>query len=139
MIAALAGLLGGGKAPVMIASSPQADLTVHTHRVLRNGVFFETRIVIVAHVALEDATLLLPPGLWKDMTINSFEPQATSEDFKDGAFRFHYGKLDSGDTLDLKIDGQINPPLFHGTRGYIGLADGDQPLVSIPLRITVLP
>lgn len=139
MIAALAGLFGGGKAPTLIARAPQATLAVHTNRVLRNGVFFETRIGITAQADLADATLLLPPGLWRDMTINSTEPQAASEDFKDGAFRFHYGKLAAGDTLEIKIDGQINPPLFRGTRGYVALADGDRRLVSIPLSITVLP
>jgi hypothetical protein len=139
MAAALAGVFGGGKAPPVIADSPEATLRVHTNRVLRSGLFFETRIRITAHADLADATLLLTPSLWRDMTINSIEPQAASEDFKGGAFRFHYGKLAAGKLLDIKIDGQINPPLFRGTRGKIALADGDPSLVSIPLHITVLP
>ncbi|MGN6621169.1 MAG: hypothetical protein ACTHKR_08935 [Sphingomonas sp.] len=139
MIAALAGVFGGGRGATLTAASPQATLTVHTNRVLRNGVFFETRIAIAAHTDLADATVVLPPSLWRDMTINSTVPQAASEEFKTGAFRFHYGKLAAGEALELKIDGQINPPLFRGTRGFIALADGDRALVSIPVSITVLP
>lgn len=139
MVAALAGLFGGGKARPIVTDSAEATLRIHTNRVLRSGLFFETRIRINAHADLTDATLLLSPSLWRDMTINSIEPQAASEDFKNGAFRFHYGKLVAGEALDIKIDGQINPPLFRGTKGDIALADGDARLVSIPLQITVLP
>jgi len=139
MFAALTGLFGGAKVQPITVDSPQATLMVHTNRVLRNGLLFETRIHIAAHTDLADATLLLPPSLWRDMTINSTEPQAASEDFEHGAFRFHYGKLAAGDRLDIKIDGQVNPPLFGGTQGYVALADGDNRLITIPLTITVLP
>ena len=58
---------------------------------------------------------------------------------KDGAFRFDYGPLKAGETLDIQIDGQINPPLFAGTHGRVAVFDGERELVGIPLRITVLP
>jgi hypothetical protein len=73
------------------------------------------------------------------MTINTMTPAPGEEQFKDGAFRFDYGPLKAGETLDIKIDGQINPPLFAGTRGQIALFDGERELAATPLHITVLP
>ena len=51
-------------------------------------------------------------------------PQADKEEYRKGRFLFHYGKLAPGEVLAVKIDGQINPPLFMGTSGSIGVDDG---------------
>lgn len=66
-------------------------------------------------------------------------PAPSEESFKDGAFRFDYGPLKPGESIDIKIDGQINPPLFAGTRGTVAVLDGERQLATIPLHITVLP
>ena len=44
-----------------------------------------------------------------------------------------------GETLDIKIDGQINPSLFAGTQGRIELRDGERVLAAVPVEMTVLP
>ena len=139
MIAALTGLFGGDKTSTLTAVSPAATLTVDTPRTMRSGLFFETRIAVEAREALSDAVIALPPALWRDQTINTIVPAAESEAFKDGRFRFHYGALAAGDRLEIKIDGQINPPLTIGAEGEVALYDGERPVVSIPLTIRVLP
>ncbi len=73
------------------------------------------------------------------MTINTMIPAAREERAEAGAFHFEYGALRQGETLDIKVDGQINPPLFAGTRGSVGVLDGQILLTQIPLTITVLP
>ena len=73
------------------------------------------------------------------MTINTMIPAASEESFKGGAYRFSYGALRAGETLVVKIDGQINPPLFAGTEGEIALFDGERRLGGMPLKIKVLP
>ena len=139
MIAALTGVLGGSKTRALTAASPAAVLTVDTPRTMRSGLFFETRIAVEAREALADAVIALPPALWRDQTINTVVPAAESEEHKDGRFRFHYGALAAGDRLEIKIDGQINPPLTFGTRGEVALYDGERLIASIPLVIRVLP
>lgn len=139
MLLALLGLFGGGRARPIVTEGAAARLEVTTPRVIRNGEFFETRIRILARQPIDDATLSVSTGLWRDMTINTMIPAPTEEKAEQGAFRFAYGRLEAGDVLDIKIDGQINPPLFAGTHGDIGLEDGDRPLLRIPLAITVLP
>lgn len=139
MLAALLGAFGGGKARGMLADAPAAQLEVHTPRVLRNGVFFETRIRVTAKAPIANAVIAVPTTLWRDMTINTMIPAPSEEKAEKGAFRFSYGELKPGDTLDIKVDGQINPPLFAGNSGSVELHDGDRPLVRVPVEITVLP
>lgn len=139
MIAALLGVFGGGKARSLTAASDAATLEVHTPRVIRNGVFFETLIRVTAHAPIEKAAIAVDATLWRDMTINTMIPAPSEESFKDGAFRFDYGPLKPGESIDIKIDGQINPPLFAGTKGTVAVLDGERQLAAVPLKITVLP
>lgn len=139
MLAALLGLFGGGKARSVTAETPAAQVEVHTPRVLRNGIFFETRIRVTARAPIADAVIVVPVSLWRNMTVNTIIPAPSEEKAEKGAFRFSYGELKPGDVLDIKIDGQINPPLFAGNSGSIELHDGDRPMVRVPLELTVLP
>lgn len=139
MLAALLGAFGGGKARPVVATREAAQLEVRTPRVIRNGMFFETQIRVTARAPIEKAVVAVDAGLWRDMTINTMIPAPSEESFKDGAFRFDYGPLKPGETLEIKIDGQINPPLFAGTRGTVAVLDGERQLAATPLEITVLP
>ncbi|MGL3822837.1 hypothetical protein [Sphingopyxis sp. R3-92] len=136
---ALSGLVGGQPSPLRIEDFGAARLEVKTPSVIRNGEFFETRIRIEATSDISDTVLAVSPSLWTDMTINTMIPAASEESFEDGAYRFSYGHLRAGETLVVKIDGQINPPLFAGTEGDIALFDGDRRLGGMPLHIKVLP
>lgn len=139
MLAALLGLFGGGKIRPMVADGPDVRLELSTPRVIRNGEFFELRVRIIARRDVEKAVLAVPTSLWRDMTINTMIPAASEEKFEGGAFRFEYGALEPGETLDIKIDGQINPPLFLGTSGRVAVLDDARELAVVPLEITVLP
>lgn len=139
MLAALLGAFGGGKARSVIADTPAARLEVHTPRVLRSGMFFETRIYVTAKAPVADAVIVVPVSLWRDMTINTMVPAPSDEKAERGAFRFSYGELKPGDRLDIKVDGQINPPLFAGNSGSVALHDGEQALAHVPVEIAVLP
>ncbi|MEG3181840.1 hypothetical protein [Sphingomonas sp. LT1P40] len=139
MLAALLGAFGGGKVRPVTVDSATARLEVATPRVIRNGMFFETRIQVTAHQPIAKAVIAIPASLWRDMTINTMIPAPGEEKSEKGAFRFDYGAMKAGDVLDIKIDGQINPPLFAGTSGTIILHDGDRAIAELPLSITVLP
>lgn len=139
MLAALLGAFGGGKARPVIVDGDAARLEISTPRVIRNGAFFETHIRVTARAPVTNAVVAVDAGLWRDMTINTMIPAPGEESFKDGAFRFDYGPLKPGETLEIKIDGQINPPLFAGTRGTVAVLDGERQLAATPFQITVLP
>lgn len=136
---AFAGFAGGQPSPKEVADFGRATLTVKTPLIIRNGEFFETEIEISSVAALGDATVAISADLWRDMTVNTMIPAAGEERFTDGSYRFAYGPLAAGQTLRIKVDGQINPPLFAGTEGEISLYDGERIVGRQPLRIKVLP
>ena len=139
LLVALSGLLGGDRSPVVRATAPAADLTVKTPHTLRSGLFFETAVMVEAKAPIADAVVAVPVALWRDQTINTQTPAPEKEEAKDGSFRFHYGALAAGERLDVKIDGQVNPPLTVGTRGAVVLLDGQREIARVPLAIRVLP
>ncbi|MFD1789824.1 hypothetical protein ACFSC3_19890 [Sphingomonas floccifaciens] len=139
MVTAMTGWLAGDRTTPRRVEAPAATMTASIPDRLRNGEFFEMRLTITATRDIADATIAVPPALWRDMTINAMVPAASEEAYKDGAYRFHYGALKAGETLEIKIDGQINPPLTIGTAGEVALYDGDTRILALPVRIAVLP
>jgi len=97
------------------------------------------RFRVNSHAPLEDVTIAITPSLMQDMTINTLSPGPEKESFGTGGVRWSYGPLDKGKTLVVKIDGQINPSLFGGTKGAVALYDGDRRLGALPVSIRVLP
>lgn len=136
---ALSGLLGGAPAPTKRAASAGASLAVTTPDRLRNGMFFETRISAEAKRPIGDAVIAIPAVLWRDLTINTLFPGPAEEKYVDGEFRFHFGPLGVGETLGVKIDGQMNPPRFSSSSGRIRLLDGETEIVALPVTLTVIP
>lgn len=139
MITAMTGWLAGSPTVGRQAAGPAATLTASIPERLRNGEFFEMRLTVTARQPIGDATIAIPPALWRDMTINSMIPAPSEEAFKGGAYRFRYGPLAAGETLTMKIDGQINPPLTVGTTGEVAVYDGDVRIVALPVHIRILP
>ena len=139
MVLALSGLLAGGKSTPRHADFAQAQLTFKAPERLRNGEFFEMQADIRAKRDIGDLKVAIDATLWKDMTINSMIPAASEERFENGQFVFAYGALKAGETLTMKIDGQINPPLTWGTAGRISLLDDKTVIGVMPVSIRVLP
>ncbi|QCB55734.1 hypothetical protein E5675_15695 [Sphingopyxis sp. PAMC25046] len=139
LLTACLGLAGGQPSPRARADFALATLEVKTPGIIRNGEFFETEIEVRSKAGIEEAVLAVEPRLWRDMTINTMIPAAAEEEFRRGEFRFSYGPLEAGETLRIKIDGQINPPLFAGTDGAIAVYDGDRLIGRQPISIRVLP
>ncbi len=137
--AALGGLLGGTGPDRLRADNAMAELVVEVPGTLRSGMFFETTIAVETHARFADARLAMTPALWRSITINTEMPQPGEEDYADGYFRLHYGALEPGDRIELKLDAQINPDLFAGTRGEVVLFEGDRAITRVPVHLRVLP
>lgn len=139
LILACAGFAGGQPSLRSKSDFGSAALSIKTPTIIRNGEFFETDIIIRAAAPINDVVLAVDAGLWRDMTINTMIPAPAEEEFRGRAFRFSYGPLEAGETIRVKIDGQINPPLFAGTRGGIAIYDGERLIGRQLVRIKVLP
>lgn len=136
---AMTGTLGGAPAPRTLIHAPSADLQIKLARPLRSGLFFETHVRVVARRNIAKPVLGVDAALWRDLTINSQVPAASDERFEDGQYRFAYPSMKAGDTLEIKIDGQTNPPLVGRLDGSVDLLDGKTRLAGTHLSIAVLP
>lgn len=139
LLAAALGIFGGTGSSVLRADAAAAEFTIRVPTTLRSGLFFEMTIDVTARQPLADATIAIPPSLWRGMTINTTMPEPSEEAFEDGRLRLHFGPLPAGSAMAIKVDGQINPDLFAGTQGEVALFDGDRAVASVPVHMTVLP
>lgn len=139
LIAAVLGYFGGQPHPRRTIDRPAATINMEFPEILRNGQFFEMRAKFAAKRDFRDLRVGISTTYWHDLTINSMVPAPEKETFEDGEYRFRFGPVKSGDEFVIKIDGQINPPLFAGTKGQITLLDGDTIMLMVPVNLTVLP
>ncbi len=139
MVAAFLGLFGGQPSDAMTTQTAAADFVVVTPQKLRNGEFFEMRISVNAKRALVAPSIAVSSAYWNNVTVNTVMPEPAGQSSKSGYFVLEYDALNPGDSLFLKVDGQINPTLRGGNRGVIELRDGEQTIAKIPLRMEVLP
>jgi len=136
---AMTGTLGGGFNSHLEITNDRVALAYEGPTRLRNGMFFESHVLVTALQPIEKLEISLEPTLIHDLTMNSMVPAAAEETFKDGTFRFSFDKMAAGDNFDVKFDFQINPSLFAGNHGHITVYDGDTELATIPIDITVWP
>lgn len=136
---ALAGIFGGQPHPTRVIETPSATITLQFPETLRNGEFFEMRASITAKRPIQDLGIGISHSYWRDLTINTMLPAPSEEKSEQGRYMLTYGPLKAGETLTLKIDGQINPPLFAGTRGQLFVMDSDDQLATVPLNLRVFP
>ena len=136
----LVGLLGfAGREETLSASGGGVRLEWHAPVLIRNGEFLEIRIRLDTDGAIARPVLGVASSLWEDITVNTFIPAATDESSVDGEFRFEFARLDARSSLFIKIDGQINPDILGGNAGTVTVYDGHEALVSLPIRMEVLP
>lgn len=136
---ALAGWLGGGAPDVTEYRAPEAKATLEYEPVLRSGNWFETVLNVTPAHDAADLVIAVDQPLWRGMSIDTLTPDAESVEATDGRYAHHFGKVKAGETFRMKFDGQIQPRALRTLSGSIRIEDGDRPLLSIPLNVTVLP
>jgi hypothetical protein len=136
---AFMGVFGGQPHPARSIDTPSAQVSLELPERIRNGEFFEMRITVETKRDFDDLTLAISSTYWHDLTINTMIPAPADEKSEDGDYLFSYGEIEAGQKLTIKIDGQINPPLFGGTDGDIELRDGEATIARIPVEMKVMP
>jgi len=137
--AGLAGFFGGHANPVYVDETDGARVVLDFPETLRNGELFEMRAAVTAKQALQNPTLALSVDYWHELTINSFVPAPLKESVVDGEFRFTWEALAPGDTLHVKIDGQVNPQFFHQNRARVAVMDGERSISSHDTTLRIWP
>lgn len=97
------------------------------------------RAMVTARRPFADMRIGVSQAYWHDLTINTMLPAPSQETSENGDFIFSYGPVETGQTLSVKFDGQINPPMFAGTEGQLKLMDGKETIVTMPVKLRVFP
>lgn len=129
----------GGRTMTVARKNAAISAAVEVPTILRNGEFFEMRIKIDARRRIEKLGIGVGSQVWRDVTLNTMVPASTQETYQNGSYLFTFGPIESGNRFVVKMDGQINPSRRGTTEGAVDILDGNTVLLSVPLRIKVLP
>jgi hypothetical protein len=121
------------------ADSPAASLDVSSPKSVRGGLMFQSRFTIQAHRSLDTPKLVLDPGWFEQMTINSLEPSASSETSRNGKIVLSFDSLRAGQKLVFWAFFQVNPTNVGRRPQGVELDDGNRPLLRINRSVTVFP
>jgi hypothetical protein len=121
------------------AAAPGASLTVHAPARLRDGLLFQARFTIVATQQIGQPTLVLDPGWFDRITLNTVVPEPKTEVSSNRRVELTYDPLAPGRRMVVVLSMQINPPGGGFRDQGVDLRDGDRLLVRIPRTVTVFP
>jgi Mn2+/Fe2+ NRAMP family transporter len=121
------------------ASSPAATLSVTAPSRLRGGLIFQVKVKVVAHREISQLQIAFDTGWWESMSVNSIEPNPSSETSHNGQVVLGYGNLPAGQTLISWVYFQVNPTNVGKRREDVAIEDGNKLLVRIHRSATIFP
>jgi hypothetical protein len=129
----IAGLLNlfGQRTSELSADAPAAKLTVSAPRAARGGLIYEVSFRIDAHSALAKPTLILDPGWFDGLTINTVEPDAVTWGQKNGRNSVQLPAIAARDHFVLRLQYQVNPTLVGHHTQNLELDDGNVQILTM--------
>jgi hypothetical protein len=121
------------------ASSPAATLSVTAPTRLRGGLIFQVKVKVQAHREISQLQIAFDTGWWESMSVNSIEPNPSSETSHNGQVVLAYGNLPAGQTLISWLYFQVNPTNVGKRREDVAIQDGSKLLVRIHRSMTIFP
>jgi hypothetical protein len=121
------------------AATPAATLSVYSPSAVRGGLLYTSRFHVTAHTDLRKALLVLDPGWFEGMQVNSIVPQPVSAGSRNGRVVFDLGHLAKGDSSIVWIQFQVNPTNVGHRSQNVELDDGPNRLFTIHRNITIFP
>jgi hypothetical protein len=121
------------------ANGAAASLKVTAPSALRGGLIFQVRLDITAHQDVNKPQIVMSRGWWQEMSVNSIEPQPSTESTMNGSVVLSYDKLQAGQSMAVWLYFQVNPTNVGGHSENIALYDGQTQLIQIKRSVTVFP
>jgi hypothetical protein len=129
----------GQKTSETRVTAPAADLELEAPRAARGGLIYEVQIRIRAHRDLGEAALVLDPGWFDGLTINTFQPDPVEWQQREGRNILVYGPLSAGQELVARLQYQVNPTVVGRRKQGVVLEDGGAALVRLDHDMTIFP
>jgi hypothetical protein len=123
----------------LVARSDAATLSLSAPGALRSGLLYQGKFEIEAREMLDGPTLVLAPGWWDAMSVNSIEPEPTQSSSRDGSVSLRFDPVGAGETLTVYLYLQANPTTAGRRDQSVELRDGDRTIASIDRSINVFP
>jgi hypothetical protein len=121
------------------AATPAAVLSVYAPSHVRGGLLYTARFHVTARADVKKALLVLDPGWFEGMQVNSIVPQPVQDASRNGRTVFDLGHIAEGHSSILWIQFQVNPTNVGRRSQNIELDDGPNVISTIHRSITVYP
>jgi hypothetical protein len=121
------------------AESPAARLDLEAPHAARGGLIYQVHFRVEARQAIEEPELVLDPGWFEGLTINTVEPEPVEWRHVGGRNVLVYGPLAAGQELDVRLQYQVNPTAVGGRGQGVALEDGPDTLVRLAHRMQIFP
>lgn len=135
----LTGFLGGGAPATSIVTNEAVIVQLEAPARLRSGMIGEIRVGVRGRSALAEPSIDIPGDWLRGITINETSPAPLRETPLADGVRLHFPPVAAGERLELTLSYQVNPDRWGGSSGTVRVNDGNRALVSLPVRLWVLP
>lgn len=129
----------GQRTSTVSAQGPKAKLSLEAPDALRGGLLWHARIVLHASDAIEAPRLLLGPGFFEGMQVDTIEPGAATEATRGGRLVLTYDRMKPGDSLVVYLQFQVDPTTTGMQNASVELDDATDPLARVEHTIVVFP
>jgi hypothetical protein len=129
----------GQKPRTDAAAGDGARLEVYSPSRVRAGLYYMSRFTIEADREIGNATLVLDPGWFEGITMNTAAPGPVGEASRDGRVAFELGHVPAGRQHVLFLHFQVNPTEVGHRPQDVDLYDGETPLLHIDRDVTIFP
>jgi hypothetical protein len=137
-VLALANLFGQRPGSQTVGTTAAA-LKVYAPSRVRSGLLFQARFRVSARQDLGKAILVLHPGWFEGMSVNSIEPAPVNEASENGRLSLELGHIPAGTSYILFLYFQVNPTNVGHRPQTVELYDGKRKLLELHRSITIFP
>lgn len=129
----------GQKASSSAKAGEAAELRVVAPSAARGGLIYEARFEVEARRDLDEPAFVLDPGWFDGLTINTFEPDPTDWEHRDGRNVLLYGRVEAGQKLVVRLQYQVNPTAVGRRDQDVVLEDSGEVLAVVDRTATLFP
>jgi hypothetical protein len=124
---------------VLAVDSDTAKLTVEAPGKARGGLIYQVIFRVDAHENLGEPTLVLDPGWFDGLTINTVQPDGVEWAQRNGLNTLTLPAIDAGDHFVLRLQYQVNPTVIGRRTQNVVLEDAGEPLLTLQHAQTIFP
>jgi hypothetical protein len=129
----------GQKTHVVSVDSPSARLTVEAPGAGRGGLIYQAIFRVEARQDLAEPTLVLAPGWFDGLTINTVQPDAVEWGQQEGRNTLTLPALEAGEDFVLRLQYQVNPTVLGRRSQDVVLEDSGTTLLTLEHAQTLFP